>query len=156
MQFSRNSLWCCVWVKSRSTWEILWTLQAVVWFYVLPVRWPEDNVPSTHESSPKESLAGGQTWGGSASEIGLDRGEDIMSLREQIALLWVVIQRTQQTTSSNPQPLENVRNGNRNRNNMRGEGNIGNNNGRYNHNGITCFFYVRDGGIGLMSVWATL
>ena len=50
--------------------------------------------------------------------------DDIMSLKEQIMQLCVVIwSPPQQTVSGNPQPLGNERNGNRNQNNTMGDGN---------------------------------
>ena len=65
--------------------------------------------------------------------------DDIMSLREQIMQLQVVTLRPQQTAPSNPSPLGNVRNENRNQNNMSGEGNNQNYYERPYHKAIECY-----------------
>ena len=142
MQLSKNTLnvkhkWSPI-APMRS--PLSWALQAVMWFHVLSVWWPEDNVPSTHDSSPLRLNPSGRTdLGGSLSITGSEGRDNIMCLREQIVQLQVVIWRPQRTRGSNPQPSGNVRNGNRNQNNVRGESNNRNNCERCDHNEIKCF-----------------
>ena len=104
----------------------------------LKVMYPQFMTPAQKAESKQEDRPGEGVWVRLAQSKWKD---EIMSLKEQIVQLQVVIQRTPHwTAAGNPRPLGNVGNVNRNQSNTRGNGNSWNCPGRCDHSGMKCFY----------------